>query len=341
MENICSEQQLQKIQQMIVTANNIVITCHLSPDGDALGSSLALYQVLRHIGKKVNVITPDQAPATLSFLPGYKAVTVYTRNKLTADNLVADADLIFCLDYNDLKRLDQFGPVIGSARAPKVLIDHHINPTQFADIIVSLPQMSSTCELLFHLLEQIGLVGRMLGKAGATCLFTGMMTDTGNFTYNCAAPEIYEVVAKLCRLGIDKEYIYNTVMNTNTEDQLRLNGYALSEKMRVWRDKGAALITLDAEELKRFNFRKGDTEGLVNKPLTIPGVRFVAFLREDERYIKVSMRSRGDFAVNVVCEEFFNGGGHKNAAGGEFYGTMDECVAVFERFVDALPAEKK
>ncbi|MCF0187509.1 MAG: bifunctional oligoribonuclease/PAP phosphatase NrnA, partial [Bacteroidaceae bacterium] len=224
--------------------------------------------------------------------------------------------------------------VIEAAQGAKVMIDHHLNPSGFADLTISEPRMSSTCELLYRVLADLGLAGRMLGKVGATCIFTGMMTDTGNFTYNSSDPEIYEIVAELCRQGIDKESIYNAAMNTNSADQLRLNGYALYDKLKLWTDKHAALITLDKKELQRFNYRKGDTEGLVNKPLTIPDIFWVAFLREDEKYIKVSMRSRGDFDVSKMCNAHFNGGGHKNAAGGEFYGTMEECVALFEHLVN-------
>ena len=194
--------------------------------------------------------------------------------------------------------------------------------------------MSSTCELVFRALMGIGLM-RKIGKKAAECLYTGMMTDTGNFSYNSNNPDLYLIVAELVARGINKDRIYNLAINTSSADRLRLLGYALSQKMQVFPEKHAALITLGKEELERFNYKKGDTESLVNMPLQIPDVQWSIFMREDDNFVKISARSQGEFAVNSICEKYFNGGGHKNAAGGEFYGTLDEAVATFNALLDS------
>ena len=323
-KRVINEEQTKKLKQLIADAKNIVITCHMSPDGDAVGSSLGLMHVLRTMGKYTSVVTPDMVPVSLNFLPGVKSIVVYTRQELLAKQLVKEADLIICLDFNALYRIDRFAPVIGQAKATKVMIDHHLDPENFTDLCISYPHMSSTCELLYNAIVLTGMK-RFLNYNSATCIYTGMMTDTGNFTYNSNNSDLYIIIAELLKYGIDKDYIYNTAMNTFSADRLRLMGYAMSEKMEVFPEVGGAIIELTREELYRFNYQKGDTESLVNKPLSIPGIYWSIFLREDADYIKVSARSTGDFAVNGYCEQYFSGGGHKNAAGAEFIGTIEDA----------------
>ena len=339
-KRVVADEVLQQLKLMLMAAQKIVITCHVSPDGDAVGSSLCLMHVLRKLGKQATVITPDMLPPSLTFLPGVKDIVVYTRQELMAKHFVNEADLIVCLDFNAPYRVDRFAPVLTAAKAKKVLIDHHLDPEPFADLQISFPEMSSTCELLYHVIYFMGMK-RYMSRWSATCLYTGMMTDTGNFTYNSNNPDLYVIISELLKWGIDKEHIYNVVMNTNSENRLRLLGYALSEKMAVFPEVGGALIALDHDELVKYHYQRGDTESLVNRPLTIPGVYWSIFLRDDQEYIKVSTRSAGDFAVNVWCEKYFCGGGHKNAAGGEFRGTMDECKAIVYDIVELLKKEKE
>jgi phosphoesterase RecJ-like protein len=339
-KRVVADEVLQQLKLMLMAAQKIVITCHVSPDGDAVGSSLCLMHVLRKLGKQATVITPDMLPPSLTFLPGVKDIVVYTRQELMAKHFVNEADMIVCLDFNAPYRVDRFAPVLTAAKAKKVLIDHHLDPEPFADLQISFPEMSSTCELLYHVIYFMGMK-RYMSRWSATCLYTGMMTDTGNFTYNSNNPDLYVIISELLKWGIDKEHIYNVVMNTNSENRLRLLGYALSEKMEVFPEVGGALITLDHDELVKYHYQRGDTESLVNRPLTIPGVYWSIFLRDDQEYIKVSTRSAGDFAVNVWCEKYFCGGGHKNAAGGEFRGTMDECKAIVYDIVELLKKEKE
>lgn len=338
-KRVINEEQTKKLKQLIADAKNIVITCHMSPDGDAVGSSLGLMHVLRTMGKYTSVVTPDMVPVSLNFLPGVKSIVVYTRQELLAKQLVKEADLIICLDFNALYRIDRFAPVIGQAKATKVMIDHHLDPENFTDLCISYPHMSSTCELLYNAIVLTGMK-RFMNYNSATCIYTGMMTDTGNFTYNSNNSDLYIIIAELLKYGIDKDYIYNTAMNTFSADRLRLMGYAMSEKMEVFPEVGGAIIELTREELYRFNYQKGDTESLVNKPLSIPGIYWSIFLREDADYIKVSARSTGDFAVNGYCEQYFSGGGHKNAAGGEFIGTIEDARKQVLQIVEDLKNNK-
>ena len=267
-------------------------------------------------------------PRSLSFLPNMRDVVVYTKTEVKARNIVEHAQLIFCLDFNDMHRIDKLGELIMLNPAPRILIDHHLAPSDTFDLMISFPELSSTCELLYRIFLQLRMLN-LIDHCAAQCLLTGMMTDTGNFTYGSDNPDLYEIQASLMRRRIDRQGLYNMAMNTFSADSLRLQGFAISEKMQLFPEKHAALITLTRDELKRFNYRKGDTEGLVNKPLAIPGIDWVVFFRQDPEYVKVSCRSRGDFSVNDICNKYFNGGGHLNAAGGEFYGTIEQAEEVF------------
>jgi phosphoesterase RecJ-like protein len=322
---IINEERIKELRRLLQSSERIVITCHLTPDGDAMGSSLGLKHVLTAIGKQVTVITPDMVPKSLMFLPGAKDAVTFTRYTEFATKLLNEADLIFCLDFNDPKRVDRMEQALVAAPAPKVMIDHHLFPSDFANIIISHPESSSTSMLIFRVLCRLELFDR-IDRQAAECIYTGMMTDTGNFSYNSNEPDLYVVIAELLRKGVNKDRIYTLACNTMSEASLRINGYAVAEKMQIFPDHKAALITLDADELTRFGYEKGDTEGLVNRPLAIPDVVWSVYLRQDPNQIKVSMRSKGTFPVNVICEEHFGGGGHKNAAGGEFQGTMQQCI---------------
>lgn len=321
-----------KLEALIGQATNIVIICHSAPDGDAIGSTVAMWHLLRTLGKDPMVVIPDMMPPALRNLPGAKEVIDATRYRDFATRLIDDASLIVCLDFNEPKRVGHLSDALIGSKAPKVLIDHHLHPGEFADVTISHPDQSSTCYLLYRVICALGLHG-YIDQAVATCLLAGMMTDTGNFSYNCEDPEAYIVEADLIRCGANKGELYRTLFDTWSANRLRLNGYALSRRMEVFPDGHAALITLSRDELNRFHYSKGDTEGLVNRPLSIPGIEYSCFLREEDGYVKVSMRSVGDFAVDVLCRDYFGGGGHLNAAGGEFQGTLDEAADLFRSLV--------
>lgn len=332
---ILDKNDISKLRSHIEQAQRIVITCHKSPDGDALGSSLALYSLFQAMGKLVNIITPDMPPRQLNDLPLISRITINSQNEVLAKAIVERADLIFCLDFNALYRIDRLGDTIDKATAVKVLIDHHMGPDIACDIMFSFPLMSSTCELVYYVIRDLGYM-RLMNRTIAQCLYVGMMTDTGNFTFNSDYPEIYQVIAHLVSFNINKEWLYNLAMNTFSADCLRLRGYAINEKMQIYEQQHAAVISLNKDELTRYNYHKGDTEGLVNKPLSIPGITMSIFVREDNDNIKISCRSRGDRSVEEICRLHFGGGGHLNAAGGEYYGPMDDALALIDKIIKEL-----
>ena len=285
---------------------------------------MGLAHLLHTLGKEATVIVPDQPPKTLSFMPGFKDLAIYTKHDPYCQRLVNEADLIICCDFNKPSRQDQLEPLIQNATCTKVLIDHHEDPDNFADLTFSYPDMSSTCELVFRIIAAMGLYPEIL-KESAECLLTGIITDTRNFSVNVKELDLYEILIKLLEKGVDKNRIVKLALNTRSLSSLKIQSYAISERMEIFDKHKAAIITLDRETLKRYHYEKGDTEGLVNLPLDIRGMVSSFFLREDPEYIRVSARSQEDFPVSKVCEDLFNGGGHLQAAGGEFYGSLEEC----------------
>lgn len=333
---VIPQELIEHLRALIDGANHIVITCHLSPDGDAMGSTMALNHVLRRLGKDAVVVTPDMVPHSLWFMPGIRYVVNYTRHRERAQQLINQAQLVVCLDFNALKRIDEMGEALMQCPAPRVLIDHHLNPEPLFDVAISFPEMTSTCELIFRVFMQLGWL-RLIDRMTARCLYVGMMTDTGNFTYGNESAEVYEIVASLMRRNIDRNNLYKKALNTFSLSALRLQGFALYERMEVAQDKGAALIVLSKDDLSRFDYQKGDTEGLVNKPLAVDYLRVSIFLREDSDYVKVSCRSEGDLDVSEICSRYFGGGGHANAAGGEYHGSLEQAVALCRQIISELP----
>ena len=332
LSKVISQANIDHVEKWFERADKIVIVSHVSPDGDAIGSSLGLWHFLNSQDKNVHVIVPNAFPDFLKWMPGAKEVIQYNRYKEFADKLIMEADVICCLDFNVLSRIDDMEEIVRVSPGRKMIVDHHLYPGDFARIVISHPQISSTSELVFRLICQLGNFSDIT-KEAAECIYTGMMTDTGGFTYNSNDREIYLIIGELLSKGIDKDEIYRNVFNTHSEGRLRLMGYVLYEKMQVFPQFNAALITLTREEQKKFQYKKGDTEGFVNMPLSMKGICFSVFLREDTEkdMIKVSLRSVGTVPCNEVASEFFNGGGHLNASGGEFYGPMEDAVALFKQ----------
>ena len=328
--DIIPQDQLARLSQLISDAETILITCHKSPDGDAIGSSLGLADYLRHLGKEPVVIVPDQYPDFLMWLPNTEKIIRYDKQRDKADLLFKIADLVFCLDYNAPSRVDEMEEALVSSPATRVLIDHHLNPDVPADLIISEPEASSTCELVFRLVWQMGAFPT-LTKQFAVPIYCGMMTDTGGFTYNSSRPEIFFIISELLTKRIDKDKIYRNVYHNYSESRIRLMGYVMYEKLVYMPEYNAAYYTLTKDELKRFRFIKGDAEGLVNIPQQIKGLRLSISLREDtekDRVVWVSLRSVDNFPCNLMAEEFFNGGGHLNASGGRLNCSMDEAVKI-------------
>jgi bifunctional oligoribonuclease and PAP phosphatase NrnA len=330
---IIAEELINKVKKSIEKVEKIAIVVHVGPDGDAMGSSLALWHYLMTIDKEPTVIVPTPFADFLAWMPGADQVIVYEKEKEKADAIFQTAELIFALDFNTPSRMAKMADAVLASPAPKILVDHHLHPDDFAKIVVSYPEISSTSELIFRIICRMGNFSK-INLACAECIYTGMMTDTGGFTYNSNKFEIYTIVSELIKLGVDKDALYRKVFNTYSVDRLRMMGFCLYEKMKLYPEARAALITLSAEELSKFNYITGDAEGFVNIPLSIAGVDFSVFMREDTDKIKISLRSQGTFPANKVAADLFNGGGHLNAAGGESYLTLEESIAKFEA---ALP----
>lgn len=330
MKKVILQTNVDKVEQIFEEASTVVIVTHISPDGDAVGSSLALRHFLETKGKMAHVIVPNAFPDFLKWMPGAKDILRYDKYGEFARELIGKADLICCLDFNVLKRIDNLAEPVRDAKCKKIMIDHHLDPERFCDVTISHPQIASTSELIFRLICCLSCFNDITLEC-AQCIYTGMMTDTGGFTFNSNSEDIYFIISQLISKGIDKDEIYRNVFNTYSEGRLRLMGYVLYKKMQFFSNFNSALICLSKNELGNFHFNKGDTEGFVNMPLQVKGIRFSAFLREDteKKMIKVSLRSTGDFPCNDVAKDFFGGGGHKNASGGEVYGTMEQAVALF------------
>lgn len=330
---IIAEDLVHKVQKLISKAERIAIVVHVGPDGDAMGSSLGLWHYLMTLNKEPVIIVPTAFPDFFSWMPGSECVVVHEENKDSAETFLAGADLIFALDFNTPKRMGNLADPFMATSAPKVLVDHHLHPSDFADVVVSHPELSSTSELVFRLICRMGDFSK-INLACAESIYTGMMTDTGGFTYNSNKQEIYTIISELIKLGVDKDDIYRKVFNTYSADRLRLMGFCLYKKMKIYPEYKAALITLTAKELSMFNFKNGDSEGFVNIPLSIAGVDFSVFMREDADKIKLSFRSQGTFPANKVAADLFNGGGHLNAAGAESYASMADTVTKFEEALE-------
>jgi phosphoesterase RecJ-like protein len=328
-----SEKDINQLRELIVHSNNPLIITHYNPDGDAMGSSLAFYHYLVKKGKEPIIVAPNDYPEFLHWLPGNEKVVVYKRNNGTVLNAIKNADIIFSLDFNNPDRTEGLEKYIIEAEAKKVLIDHHPEPSNFADIVFSDTSFSSTAELVYRIIEGLNDYD-IIDSDIAECIYTGIMTDTGSFNYNSSNAETYYVVSKLLEKGIDKDKIYDRIYDNYSADRMRLLGYCLNKKMEVFPEYDTALISISKEELKNFNFKPGDTEGFVNYPLSIKGIRFTAIFIEKSNHTKISFRSKGDFSTNEFAEKHFNGGGHKNASGGH---SDDSLTNTIKKFKELLP----
>ncbi|MBE6200096.1 MAG: bifunctional oligoribonuclease/PAP phosphatase NrnA [Rikenellaceae bacterium] len=320
---------------------NVVVLSHTNPDGDAIGSSLAWAEALRAKGHSVTCIVPNRFPYYLEWMTGVEEMVIFKDDKQQrAAKAVREAELIFCLDFHSLQRLDApLSELIATnTTAKRVLIDHHLNPPQEFDVMFSHPEASSTSYLIYKVVEALWGAESVTARQ-AEVLYVGMMTDTGNFSFSTLTPDLYQSLAVLCATGINIPQIYNNVYNSFTEGRARLFGYTINRKMRTLRKGTVAHMSLTEEEMRRFWFQQGDSEGFVNYPLTIKKMRMSAIFIEHKEFIRVSLRSRGEVDVNLFASRYFNGGGHKNAAGGKSFVSMAETIAHFERAVDEFAKE--
>lgn len=341
--DILTTTEKETLAKAIDGAKDIVICAHKSPDGDAMGSSLAWANLLTTMGKNVRVAVPDAYPDFLQWLPEAAQVVIrYDKHPDDVKTLFDKADLVFCLDFNTASRVEDMQDVLTQSAAPKILIDHHLSPDMDgAELIVSRPEMCSTCELIFRIAWQMGWFGQ-INKASATNLYCGMMTDTGAFTYNSSRPEIFFIIGELLTKDIDKDAIYNRVNHNYSVWAIRMRGYIMYQKLNVYAEEHASFFSLTREEMTKFHFVKGDAEGLVNEPLKIKNMKLSISLREDtvrENLIWVSLRSGCGFHCKEMAERFFNGGGHADAAGGKLTCNMDEAEQTARLAIKAYATE--
>ena len=310
-----------------------MITSHKNPDGDALGASLGWTKFLSRKGHSVDYISPNAMPDFFQWLPGAAGMIIFDRNRDYAKALLQAADIIFCLDYNTLSRVEDLGELIRQSAAKKVLVDHHLQPEAFADLTFSRITASSTGELIFDLMEGLEEVDK-IDQATAELLYTAILTDTGSFAFSCTTARVHRIIATLVEKGADPDRIHNLVYNCFTESRLRFLGYCITQKMVIIPGTDIAYIGVTQREMREYDIREGETEGVVNFPLKMEKIKAVAFFKENEKQVKISFRSKGDFDVNALAREHFSGGGHKNAAGGIAYDglekTIDKFVQIFQ-----------
>lgn len=383
---LLTPQQVSLWHSLLSAAHHIVITCHRGPDGDAIGSTTALAAWLRRCcNADVRIVAPTIFPDFLKWVPGAEEILVYEKHEDEVRPIIEQADLVILCDHGELKRMWTLGDLIKVYPTPRIIIDHHPGPEPgIAELVISHPELSSTCEVLMRVILQLAATPHpsvkdqqsskqdcpasssdfspavspssqmvsggspagifpLLTHDEATSLYTGMMTDTGAFTYASNRPEIFQLISILLSTGIDKDKIYRNVFFTYSPNRMKLMGYLLYVKLDVWKKAHTAVMTLTNAERRRFGTLNGDTEGLVNLPLQILGIKLSVFLREDSEHpcIRVSLRSVDDFPANEMATEFFSGGGHRNAAGGEVWGTMDQALALVRKAVQKYMTKLK
>lgn len=323
---------------MLDGSHKIVLTCHTNPDGDAMGSLTAMLSVLVRRGKEVVAVAPERWPDNLNWLPMTDRVMTYQKNEERVKAAMADADLLIMLDHGQLSRMNELGDAVAEVKAPRIIIDHHPNPDEsLAQVVVCQPALCAAGEVLYRVLSELGWTADLTHDE-AVSIYAAMMTDTGGFTFNSTRSEVYHIIAELLDKGIDKDRIYRNVYYTASADRYRLLGYLLYVKMEIMHEYHAAIISLTNEERKMFKIKNGETDGMVNQPLMIDGMKLSIFLREDTEKrgtIRMSLRSVDDFPTNEMSARFFNGGGHRNASGGRLECSMDEAI---ERVHEAIKA---
>jgi len=328
---------LDTLKKILAQPRKIVITTHHKPDGDAMGSSLGLYNYFIQKGHHVKLVTPTDYPYFLHWLPNNPEVIIYTEKEEESKKLVADAELIFCLDFNALSRINELGEEVRNSNALKIMIDHHLEPEGFDDFRHWNINACATAELIYDFIANLLEDKPLITKDVATCLYTGIMTDSGSFRFPNVTANLHRIVADLIEAGAQNWRIHQQVYDNATEGRLKFLGYCLSNKLEVFREFNTALITVSKDDIKKFDIQTGETEGVVNYALSINGIKLAAFIVERNDKVKLSLRSIGDFPANEICKKYFSGGGHRNAAGGQ---SDESFETVIEKFKSILPEYK-
>ena len=318
----------KELSNLFSASKNILIIWHINPDGDSIGAQLALYHYFKSKGREVSMMAPNHLQEFLKWMDGTDRITILIKDRKKGLALIEAADLIIMLDFNQSGRLGGAEDAVRASKAKKVVIDHHLNPEKFADIIISDPSKCSTSELMHELICEIN-GSKFINRVYAEALYVGIITDTGNFEHGAYSSRTFRIVADLLDSGLEKGKIIDLIYNNFSSDRIRLQGFALNQRMIVMPEFKTAYIYLSKEDLKSYNHIKGDTEGFVNMPLSIKGINFSVLFIEKENFIKLSFRSRGQFPSNEFASLYFSGGGHLNASGGEYSDTLDNTIAYF------------
>ena len=318
----------KELSKHFSSSENILLICHINPDGDSIGAQLALYHYFKARGKDVSLLAPNNLQEFLKWMDGADQINIFIKDRKKSRLLIERADLIVMLDFNQSNRLGKAEDYVTSSKAKKVVIDHHLDPENFADLIISDPTKCSTSELVHEIVCEIS-GEKFMNRPYAEALYVGIITDTGNFEHGSYSSRTFRIVADLLDTGIKKEDIINLIYNNFSSDRIRLQGFALNERMIVLPDFRTAYIYLSKNDLKAYNHVKGDTEGFVNMPLSIKGINFSALFIEKDDFIKLSFRSKGQFPSNEFASLYFSGGGHRNASGGEYSDSLENTIAYF------------
>lgn len=318
-------ENLEELKKILSYPKEIVITSHRNPDGDAIGSTLAMYFYLQTLGHTVWMVIPSEYPDFLEWMPGIQDIIVYDIKQERSKELVERADVVFCLDFNALDRIDKLGEILNQqTRAKIVMIDHHLDPEPFAHFVMSEPDASSTCEMIYDFLGLIGHLDKM-DLTIAEAIMTGILTDTGSFKYG-TSPKLYRVVADLVEFGVNDYELQDLIFNSLKEKHLRLLGHCLNNRMEILEEYNTGIITLTKDDYVKFSISRGDTEGIVNHLLKVRNVKMAVFITEQPTIVKISLRSKGDFSVQEIAQKHFKGGGHRNASGGLSFQSLDDTV---------------
>lgn len=322
------------LRQLIRVPQNVAILSHRNPDGDAIGSALAMRHYLEQYGHTVHIIFPSEFPTEFEALPGAGDILIWDLQTAESKQVLSKKNLFFFLDFNSLSRIDKMGDFVRDLPGKRVMIDHHLFPEDIADFSFSEPEASSTCELIYDFIEGLGDVMKINPVIGK-CIFTGLVTDTGSFRH-ATNPRIYRIAADLVERGTDDTAVQDMIFNSNEEKNLRLLGHCLSNRMEYWPEFQTGLIWLSKKDYETFNIQRGDTEGIVNYLLSIRNVRLAAFIHNQPTVVKLSLRSKGDLDVQEICKKYFNGGGHKNASGAYSHSSLKDTIEKFRKILPEI-----
>lgn len=328
-----SGQEIHPLKSYLEKARHIVIVSHNNPDGDAVGSSMGLHLYLKNMGKASKVVFPNPYAQNLAWMDIDRCSLNYQEHPQQVEEAINECDLLFVMDFNRISRAEGMSPLLAKTQMPRIMIDHHLEPdTESFDLAFSNTGISSTCEVLYRVIYN-ELDPALIDAEVGACLYAGISTDTGSFSYSCAHKELFSTIADLIDKGLDTVMVHQRIFDNFSESRMRLLGCCLGERLIVKPEYQTAYMFLSEEEMTRYHYRSGDTEGIVNYGLSIADIRFAAFFTQREKRVRISFRSQGNIDVNLFAKEHFNGGGHKNAAGGLSYDSLEETVARFEKLL--------